>query len=143
MSTTIPYGALLNDLGRGIHHFATDTYKFALLGSGYSFDIDNHKVFSDVSASEITGVGYTQGGTALSNITYTYQNGNDRSVLTADPVLWPELTANIRYCVLYQVGSDDANSPLVGVVDFGQERGYNGEPFQLSFPNGVITVSGS
>ena len=46
-----------------------------------------------------------------------------------------------RYVVIYRAGSSAANSRLIGLVDFGADRTYDTEPLQLSFPNGVLTIS--
>ena len=46
--------------------FANDTFKIILMATGFTFDIDTHHGYADVSASELgTGNGYTAGGNTL------------------------------------------------------------------------------
>ncbi len=52
-----------------------DTLKLAILTSSYT-PATTHQYFSDVSANQVTGTGYTAGGTAVSSKTNTVTQAN-------------------------------------------------------------------
>lgn len=56
--------------------YLTDTIKAALLTNSHTPDLDAHEVFSQVSAQEVSGAGYTAGGVALGSKTITYTAAN-------------------------------------------------------------------
>jgi hypothetical protein len=55
--------------------FISDTLKAALLASTYTPNLDTHEVFSDLT-NEVTGTGYSAGGTTLASKTVTYTAAN-------------------------------------------------------------------
>lgn len=119
--------------GSGAHQI-----KIALLSSSYTFDAD-HNVWSSVSAYEVTGTGYTTGGQALSNVTLTQDDVNNRAYLDADDVSWPASTITARYAVLY----DDTLSTkdLICVLDFGSNQVSSGGTFAITFSSsGIIRI---
>lgn len=59
----------------GSINWASDTIKMALLAASYTPNLTGHIHWSDVSASEITGTGYTAGGVALASKTHTVTSG--------------------------------------------------------------------
>jgi len=138
--TARPYATFLLDLGQAVHNFPSDTYKVALLSSSYTPNYLTHATFADISG-QITGTGYTAGGATLSNVTWTIDQAGNVGTLSADPVTWSALTATCRYAVVYRSGSGAATSRLVGLLDFGEDRVYTAEPFQLSFPAGALAIA--
>lgn len=56
--------------------YLSDTIKVALLGSGYTPALDTHDYYNDVSASEVSGAGYTAGGATLASKTMVYTAAN-------------------------------------------------------------------
>jgi len=106
-----------------------DPIKVMLLADTYTPDQDNHKFLSDVVSHEITGEGYTAGGQALANKTLTYDAANNYTIFDAGDVSWPNATITARYAVLYaDIGTSADEKPLLGYVDFGQNKSSeNGE----------------
>lgn len=139
--TAKAYGAFLTDLGSAVHDFTTGTYKVALLQTSYSPNYDTHASYTDVSGSELStsGTGYTS--QTLTGLSFTYDSAADTAKLAANSVSWTALTATAHYAVVYKSSNTNANSKLVGLIDFGADRTYDAEPFQLSFPNGVLTIA--
>lgn len=137
--TALPYGVFLTDLGSAVHTFGTDTDKVALLTSSYSPNYTTHTSFADVSSNEVTGGGYTAGGVALTSVTWT--GTANAATLNAAAASWTALAVTCRYAVVYKSASTAGASKLIGLLDFGQDREYDSEPFQLSFPSGVVTVT--
>ncbi len=74
------YALALKNAWLGSIALTTDTLKMGLLGSGYTPNLtaDNH--WSDISAHEISGTGYTAGGVALTSVTLTLTAANSWSV---------------------------------------------------------------
>lgn len=137
--TALPYGVFLTDLGSAVHTFGTDTDAVALLTSSYTPNYQTHVSFADVKTNEVVGSGYTAYGIVLSGVTWT--GTSNTATLSANAVTWTDLAATCRYAVAYKKASTDAASKLIGLLDFGQDRVYDTEPFQLSFPSGVVTIS--
>src|SRR5690242_6592665 len=65
---------ILRMMGKHID-LVNDALKMMLL-TGYSVDLVAHALYSDVSASEITGTGYTAGGVAVSGNAITATAAN-------------------------------------------------------------------
>ena len=67
----------------------TDTIKIALMGTGFTFDVDTHATYADVSASELsTGFGYTATGLTLTTPLITEDDTNDRANITYADAVW-------------------------------------------------------
>lgn len=114
-----------------------DTIAIALLTAGYTPDIINHKLFSDVNANEVVGTGYTAGGQALGSVTVTEDDVNNRSLLDAANPSWPSSTlSNVRYAAVYKNTGNPATSPLIGYIDFGTAQATSNATF-------IITLSTS
>lgn len=110
----------------------TDTIKCALLTSAYTPNIDTHVFFSDVSASESSGSGYTTGGVTMTTPTVTQDNTNDRGVFDADDVSWTSATiADARYALIYKSTGVASTSPLIGVVDLLTTQSSSGGTFSI------------
>ncbi|MDP9475231.1 MAG: hypothetical protein M3R38_05975 [Actinomycetota bacterium] len=62
------------------------------LHGGYTPDIDLHAVFADVSATELTGTGYTAGGNPVGTKTVVQDNAADRGVFDGADVTWTGLS---------------------------------------------------
>lgn len=134
-TTATPYSTLLTDLGLGVHHFNTDTFKVALLDPTYTPDLTGHTTWSSVSSHDITGINYTAGGLTLTGVTFTQVAAN-RALLAASGLTWTALTGTFHYAVVY----NSTAGRLLGVTDFGEDRTYAAEDFQLTFPNGVVAI---
>lgn len=104
-------------LGTAGFNLSTDTIMCALLGSGYTPNATSHSLYSDVSAQEVTGTGYTQGGLALTSQSWTTSAGT--ATFTAANVTWANSTITARYAVLVRRagGSLVAGDKLLAYVD--------------------------
>lgn len=141
--TTKPYGQFLLDLGTGsVHNLPADQHNVALITSSYTPDYTNDTLYSDVSGFEMAASEeYSSGGTNLVDSTWTYNPTSGLAVLTASPMSFTALTGTFRYACIYRF-SNVATKPLIGLVDFGEDRTYNEEPLQLSFSNGLVVLGG-
>ena len=110
---------------------AGTTIKCALLTNLYTFNQDTHTSYNDLT-NEVTGVGYTAGGMALTTKVLTY---TPKTVTwNADPVNWPTSTITARYAVLYDdTPSGATNKKLILCIDFGEDRSTSGTTFTIAW----------
>lgn len=115
-----------------------DTLRAALVTGDYVADKDAHTFFADVS-HEVSGTGYTAGGAALTGISLSQDNANDRAALLADNVVWPVSAFTAHAAVLYKDTGNPATSPLLAYLNFGGDHTVSGEDFNLEWsPEGVL-----
>jgi hypothetical protein len=97
----------------------TDTIKAILVTSTYTPDLDAHAFRSDIT-NEVSGTGYTAGGTALVSKTVTQDNTNDRAVFDSDDPQWTTATITARAVVLCKIrGGASSADEIAGYWDFG------------------------
>jgi hypothetical protein len=107
------YDGVSEYIGDGTIDLDSDSFKIALLGSGYT-PSGAHDVYSDVSANEIeNGNGYTTGGAALANVTWT--RSTNVTKFDSDDQVWTASGGSItaRYAVIYDT---TASSKLIGYM---------------------------
>lgn len=118
-----------------------DTIKVALLTSSYTPNQNTHQYFSDVSANEVSGTGYTAGGVTLgsktavqSTVTMTFSGAN---------ASWSASTITARYAVIYDsTPGTGATDPLVAYVDFGADQSSSSGTFTISWSgSGIFTTT--
>lgn len=137
--------------GRGLGHIDTDvdwtggTVKVALV-SAYTPDQDADEFFSDVSANEVSGTGYTAGGQALTTPTATYDASTNRRVYDGDDVVWDatggELSAD--GAVVYSDTGTASTSPLLGHIDFEGTVTATNDTFTITWSaDGVLYIQAS
>jgi len=134
------YQHAIKALMNGTVDWSGDTIKLALLSNAYT-PSESHTEFSQVSGSELTADnGYTSGGEALANKTIENEG------LFADPVIFPTLTKNFRFGVLYKVGlANGLTDPLLAYILWDStniDRVISGVPFGVYWPaTGVVRFS--
>jgi hypothetical protein len=113
--------------------------KVALLTSSYQPAQTTDSSWSDVSALEASGTGYSAGGAALSNKAVSVSS--HIATFDADDIQWPNCTITARYAVIYDdTPSGAANKKLVGYIDFGVDMTCAANTFQIVFnSSGILT----
>lgn len=101
--------------------WVNDTVKVALVKSTYVPSQDKDDFWNDVSANEAAGVGYVAGGKELGEKTLTYDEATNTVRLDAKDLAWAGLSTTARYAVIYKVETEPGDSPLLGLVDFGED----------------------
>jgi len=134
-----PAGVLGGNVsGQGIN-WLTDTINVALVGSGWTPSPTSNKVWSDVSANEVTGTGYTAGGQALASKTVTVSGST--TTLSGANVTWADSTITARYAVIYKSTGVGSTSMLVGYVDFGSNQSSSAGNFTIAWnAAGIATL---
>ena len=110
--------------------WTSDTIRCALTTSTYSPDKDTDEFFSDVT-NEVVGVGYVAKGETLANKTATLDTVNDEVQLDSDDVEWTVSTITARRAVIYKDTGTPATSPLLGWIDFGEDKSTAGTTFKI------------
>lgn len=121
----------------------SDDIKVALVSSAYVPNQDTHDYFDDVSANEVSGTGYTAGGSSLTSKTLTYDAANNVLVLDAADVTWANSTVTARYAVIYDnTPATAATKPLIGYVDFVSDQSSTNGNFTLQWDaSGILRVT--
>lgn len=90
--------------------FDTDSFRMVLVGAGYTPDQLADDAWSDISANEISGTGYTANGVALA---VTTSSPSDRVIqIDCDDQSWSSSTLTAAYAVI--VRDADSNGSLAG-----------------------------
>jgi len=98
---------------------AGNNVKLALVTATYARDIDLHEDFADIT-DELSGVGYTAGGVALTNQTVTQDNVDNEGVFDADDITFTGFDAGTAAAGIYYADSGvAATSLLLGIIDSG------------------------
>ena len=122
--------------------FDTDTIKVALLSSSYTPDQDAHDYYNDVSTYEVSGTGYTAGGSTLASKTATYDSANNVIVLDAADTTWASSTITARYAVIYDSTGTASTSALIGYVDFGSDQSSTNGNFTITWDStGIVRIT--
>ena len=130
------YNRFKANLFNGEVDLEADTIKVALLDGNHSFTA-THNTWSDVSANEISGTGYTAGGEELTNKTVT-QGATTK--WDADDVIWSNASFTAYHAVIYDdtLTGDD----LIASIDFGEAKQVSNSTFKIAWDAaGIITLS--
>lgn len=92
------YGGGNEAIHEGAIDLDTHTFVITLHTSSYTPNQSTHTTWADVSASEVSGAGYTAGGQALSSVTVT-RSGLAVTFDAAD-VTWTTATITAKYAVI-------------------------------------------
>jgi hypothetical protein len=122
--------------------FDSDTIKVGLLSSSYTPDQDVHDYWNDVSTYEVSGTGYTAGGSTLASKTATYDSANNVIVLDAADTTWASSTITARYAVIYDSTGTSSTSALIGYVDFGSDQSSTNGNFTITWDStGIVRIT--
>jgi hypothetical protein len=136
------YGLGMEKIAEASVDFLNDTVKVALVTSSYTFDQDTHDFWDDVSTNEVSGTGYTAGGETLGTKTVTYDAGTNEVRFDAADVTWTSSTITARYAVIYKDSGVAATSPLIALVDFGQDEVSSNGDFGITWAaNSVFKIT--
>ena len=108
--TGTAYGKFAMHLAQGVN-LLTSQVKAMLVDDSYTLDIHNHEFTFDLGVAEVTGVGYTPGGIALTNRTLTYDPVLRSAKFDADDLAFGSVYVNDLAAVIVYIdqGSPQAN----------------------------------
>ena len=115
-----------------------DTIKCGLLDNSHSFVAENDG-WSDVSANEISGTGYSAGGATLANQAVSIDDTDDEGVFDADDVSWTSASFSAYHAVIYD--DTHASDALVCSIDFGGVQTVTSGTFTIQFDSeGIVNI---
>ena len=135
MASGIYYRFFANLMNK-IVDLEADDIRIAILDNNHSFSGSNNQ-WSDISANEIIGTGYTAGGELLTNKAVTQAV---TTIWDADDVSWNNATFSAYHLVIYDdtLSGDD----LIVSIDLGGEQTVTDGTFTIKWDsNGIITLS--
>lgn len=113
-----------------------DAIRVALLDNSHTFTAANN-TFSQVSANEISGTGYTANGELLTSKAVTQGATTDWD---AADTAWTTATFSAWHAVLYD--DDLAGDDLICSFDFGGEQAVSSGTFTVQWnASGIITLA--
>lgn len=130
--TVTTYNAYHVNLRKALIDLVDDTIKVALCTVTYTPNQDTQEFFSDVT-NEITGTGYTAGGETLGTKALTQDDTNNGSKFDAADQVWSTATFTARYAVIYKDTGVAATSPLIGYIDFGEDKSPSAVDFTIAW----------
>jgi hypothetical protein len=120
----------------------SDNIKCALVKNTYVANSDTHTFWSDVSAQEAAGSGYTAGGQLLVNKTVTQDNINDKAAFDADDITWASATIIAQYAVIFKDTGTPTTSPLICCFDFGGDKSSSSGDFKIQWNTaGILNLN--
>ena len=129
MISTALVTSFKTQLLQGLHNFSNpggDTFKIALYNSSAILGAET-TAYS--STNEITGAGYTAGGTVLTTVTPT--SSGTTGYVTFSDVSWPSSTITANGALIYNASKSNT---AVTVLAFGSDKSVVGGPFEIKFP---------
>lgn len=143
MAATITlYNNFRYALGKKLIDLSADTFKVVLLASGYTPDVEAHTSYSDLTNELSTANGYTNGGQALANTSWTQSTVT--VAFDADDTVWTASGGSItaRYAVVFDDTS--TNDDLVAYILLDDSpsdvTASDGETFTLVYNASGIVV---
>lgn len=120
----------------GSFQWGTTAFKVMLL-SNYTPNV-SQSVYTNISASETTGTGYTAGGAALGTQSVSSQSNSHASVDAPD-TSWSGSSITAAWAVIWAT----ATSKLVGAYDFGGPQTTSSGTFTISWhsSDGILTLA--
>lgn len=121
-------------------NWLTDDIKVMLCTSEYTSDQANHKYKSDIT-NEITGINYTARGRAITGKTAAFDGTTKVVSFDAEDTTWPAATFTARYGIIYNDTGDDSTSPLLGWIDFVEDKiATNGNFTIIWHEDGALSI---
>lgn len=132
------FNEAMKDFGAGVHTLPTDTLRLAIIDNTITpTAADATPRWSDYSANEVSGTGYTAGGEALTTVTWAMVT--NIATMTADDVNWPMNAGGPTdgyFAILY---NDSAtNDEALGFIDLGGPVSLQAGDIDVEWTGGVV-----
>ncbi len=118
MSTAYIPNRAKRELLKGTFILLSHSLKAALMASGFTFDIDSHNIWSDVSASEVSGVGNNYSQQTISGNTVTQNNTTDKGIFTCNYSSFSAIGGDIGPAAGLLIYDDDGGDNILVYFEF-------------------------
>lgn len=135
----IIYTSFKRDIMNGAIDLDTDTIKVMLVTSSYTASA-SHTKRSDIT-NEVTGTGYTAGGSTIGSPTVS--NVSTNGVFDGNDVAWTTSTITARGAVLYKSrGGASSADELICFLDFTTDKTSTAGTFTISWSaSGILNLA--
>lgn len=108
-------------IAQGAVNFSTDTFKAIAMQEGFIFDHTTDDLYADVSSQELaTGYGYTAGGVAMSGVSITQNDTDNRADITWNNITWTATGGDVGPIAGVVIYDDTiTGDPIVAYINFG------------------------
>jgi hypothetical protein len=129
------------NLAQGKINLLTDDIRVILMSSAYVPNASTQHVYTDITATEITGVGYITAGQRLLNPQLVEDDVNNWTKFTGTDMTWTTATLTARYAVLYD--NTEVSKSLIALYDFNQEMSSYGGDYIIAWDSlyGIFRIS--
>lgn len=136
------YNAFKKYIMNGSIDLDTDTINVMLVTSTYTPDQDTHEYRDDIT-NEVSGTGYSAGGSALASKAVTADNTDNEGVFDANDVSWSTSTITARGAVLYKArGGASSADELICYIDFGSDKISTAGTFTIAWnAEGILNLA--
>lgn len=136
------YNAFKKYIMNGSIDLDTDTINVMLVTSTYTPDQDTHEFRDDIT-NEVSGTGYSAGGSALAGKAVTADNTDNEGVFDANDVSWSTSTITARGAVLYKArGGASSADELICYIDFGSDKISTAGTFTIAWnAEGILNLA--
>ena len=130
------YNIYKADLMNGDLDLAANTIKVALMNSTHSFTA-THNTWGQISDNQITGTGYTAGGSALASKVITQAA---TTKFDASDLAWTTASFTARHAVIYN--DSHVSDNLICSLDFGGDQTVTVGTFTIQWDAaGILTLA--
>lgn len=136
------YNAFKKYIMNGSIDLDTDTINVMLVTSTYTPDQDTHEYRDDIT-NEVSGTGYSAGGSALAGKAVTADNTDNEGVFDANDLSWSTSTITARGAVLYKArGGASSADELICYLDFGSDKISTAGTFTIAWnAEGILNLA--
>ena len=124
---------------KAVHNFTAstgNTFKIALFTSSATLGAGT-TAYAATGMNEMSGTGYTAGGTAVTSVTPTLDSTT--ACCDFDDISWTSATFTANACLIY---NDTASGdPAVCAVAFGGDKSVSSGTFTIQFPAKAATTA--
>ncbi len=122
----------MRDEAMGNVNYNADSFKVMLLTTTAIPHKDNWSRRDNVT-NEVSGDGYTAGGTPCTVSVGSTDTTNDRVDITLGAVTWPTSTITAKFAVYYKSrGGASSADELIACIDFGADVTTTSDTFSLT-----------
>lgn len=139
------FSTALKGFINGDYSWDASTFKVALVTSSWTPNQDTPDFWNDIETYECAATGnYVQIATGAGKDLTTSAATNTANVtfMDATDVSWTSSTITARYAVIVRWNSTDANSEVIGWVDFGADQSSSSGTFTITWhSDGVFKIT--
>lgn len=142
---SILYNYWKRDVMNGTIDMDTNTFYVMMINSsGVAAADKDHQYRSTYTTYEVTGTGYTAGGTELTSKVVAVDNTNDLASWTGANVSWASATVTARGAIVYKsnASTNGTTDNLVCMFDFGSDQTATNGTFTVQWSTaGLVRLS--